>query len=218
VQDEDRGVRCNRIDLVERRKPLFRELMLSKTADDADPLRCGRAVDLIFQHAHGVRERAYPVPAKLHVVIQTLPNDVHVAVDQPRDHAPPVQVNALSGGASEPHHLVIASDDGETAVPNCEGCRGRCLPVERGNLAVEQDDINGTFHCLPLRLVPLCAEPGCDSAKADNNRASIGLTDHHITSRSVQRSVMRVRRSSVAAVAYHARLDRSAPCSRRGLD
>ena len=47
MQDENRRVGRDRVDLVERRQPLLGELVLGEAADHADPLRRRRAVDLL---------------------------------------------------------------------------------------------------------------------------------------------------------------------------
>ena len=153
MQDEDGRVRRDRVDLVEGRQALLGELMLREAADHAHPLRRGRAVDLLFQHAHGVGERAHAVPAQLHVVVEAAADDVHVAVDQARDDAPPFEVDAAGLRPGELHDLMIAADGGEAPVADGDGRGLGLLPVQGRNLAVEENQIRRCIHCLCLRII-----------------------------------------------------------------
>jgi hypothetical protein len=137
MQDEDRGVRRDGIDLIECREPFLRELTLGKTADDPiEAQACGR---LPLSAGAWRQRRAHAVPP-----------------------TGPGSRAGRSGRCAEltrrrAHHLVVVSDGSETSVSNRKGRCGRRLPIERGSLAVEHDNVYGTFHRLGLRVVPLRA-------------------------------------------------------------
>ncbi len=63
MQDEHWRVRCNSVDLVDRGKALFVELMLREAAHHAHPLRRRGDRHLVLEHRHGRGERAHAVPA-----------------------------------------------------------------------------------------------------------------------------------------------------------
>ena len=82
MQQENRRVGRDRVELVDGRQALLGELMLGEAADHAHPLRRRRDRDLALQHGHRVGERAHAVPAQLHVEVQAAANDVQMVVDQ----------------------------------------------------------------------------------------------------------------------------------------
>ena len=116
MQQEDRGIGCDRIDLVDRRQALFGELVFGETADDAHPLRRGRDRHLALQHVHRIGERPNAVPAEFHVVVQAAAHDVGVVVDQARQDALALEVDDLRVGSSQRHDLAVGSDFQEQAV------------------------------------------------------------------------------------------------------
>jgi len=68
--------------------------MCREAAYDTDPLRSGRACNLLLEHLHRVRERSDAVPAQFHIVVEASSDDVHVAIDQARDYAPTFEIDA----------------------------------------------------------------------------------------------------------------------------
>ena len=155
MQDEDRRIRRDRIDLIERRQSFFGELMLGKAADDAHPLRRGRAVDLLLQHRHRIGEERHAVPAQLHIVVQPATDDVRVAVDQPGNDtaalSPPLRV-----AVGEAHHLAVVTHGDETAIGDRDSCRLRILAIQSRELAVAEDQLglSALSAFLRRRLAP----------------------------------------------------------------
>ncbi len=147
VQDEHGRVRRRRIQLLDGRQALLGELVLGEAADHAYPLRRGRARHLVLEHAHGVGQRAHAVPTQLHVVVQAAADDVHVAVDQPGDGAPALQVDHLGGGAGQLHDLEARADGDELAVADGHGFGLRIGAVKGGELAVDEDEVGRAGLC-----------------------------------------------------------------------
>jgi hypothetical protein len=78
---------------------------------------------------------------------------VHVTVDQPRNDAPALEVDAPGVGPGQPHDLAFLAHRQETAVAHRDRLRLRPLTVERRNLAVEEDEIRLRAH----QCAPSCA-------------------------------------------------------------
>ena len=93
MQEEDRRVGRDRVELLDRRQALLGELMLGEAADHAHPLRRRRDRHLPLQHGHGVGETAHAIPAQLHVEVQSAADDVQVVVDQARQRTSGFQVD-----------------------------------------------------------------------------------------------------------------------------
>ncbi|MCY1352535.1 hypothetical protein D9M69_388400 [compost metagenome] len=160
VQDEHRGIGRHRVQFIDGRQPLLGELVLGKTADHAHPLRCRRARDLVPEHAHGIGQRTHAVPAQLHVVVQAAADDVHVAVDQPGNGPPAVQVHHLRLRAGQLHHVLARADGDEAPVADGHGVRLRVGLVERGELAVDEDEVGGVARCHGEDLRRSCRAEG----------------------------------------------------------
>ena len=82
MQDEYRRLRRDRVQFLDGRKSLLDELVFGETPNDAHPLRRRSNGHLPLQHAKGVGEAPYAVPAQLHVEIEPAADDVEVVVDQ----------------------------------------------------------------------------------------------------------------------------------------
>ena len=93
MQNKDRRVRGNRVDLVQGGHPALCELKFRPATDYPHPLRWGGSLRLIFQHPQGIRQRWYSVPSKLHGVIEALTDRVHVGIIEPRDDRASICVN-----------------------------------------------------------------------------------------------------------------------------
>lgn len=119
----------------------FGELMLGEPTHHPNPLRRRRTVDLRLQHAHGVGQRANAVPAQFHVVVKTTPDDVHMTVDQSRDDAAAFQVDDLGAAAGQTHHVVACAHGSELPAGERHGIRLRIGAIERGELAVDENQI-----------------------------------------------------------------------------
>ena len=143
VQQENRRLGGDGVELVDGRQPLFSELVLGEAADHAHPLRRRRDGDLALQHAHGVGEAAHAVPAQLHVEVEPAADDVEMVVDQPRQDAPALEVDDLGLRTCQRHHLFVGADGEEAAVANRDGGRGRLRARERREQAAMQDQISG---------------------------------------------------------------------------
>ncbi len=141
MQDEDRRVRRDGVDLVQGRQAFFGELVLGEAADDADPLRRRSDRDLGPQHVHGVGHRRDPVPAQLQKIVQPAPDQVGVTVVQPRDQSLALQVDQLGIGRFQPHRLGVAADVGEDAVADDDRRRPRIGRVQRCQLAIVEDQV-----------------------------------------------------------------------------
>ena len=141
VQDEDRSVGRDGVELVDRRQPLLGELVFGEAADDAHPLWRRRDRDLLLQHAHRIGERPHAVPAQFHIEVEAAADDVEMIVDQPRQHAAALEVDDLRRRAGELHHLAVVTDGGEDAVLDRHRAGGRIAAVERREQAAVQDEI-----------------------------------------------------------------------------
>ena len=105
VQQENRRLGGDGVELGDGRQPLFSELVLAEAADHAHPLRRRCDGDLALQHAHGIGEAAHAVPAQLHVEVEPAADDVEMVVDQPRQDAPALEVDDLGLRTCQRHHL-----------------------------------------------------------------------------------------------------------------
>src|SRR5262249_35577035 len=109
---------------------------------------------------------AHAVPAQLHVVVQAAADDVHVVVDEAGNDAATGQVDALRLGAGERHDLAVAADGDKAPVLHGRGLGLRLLPVERRDLAVEEDEIGICGHGVCLSISEGGAGTGGSSAGA----------------------------------------------------
>src|SRR3982074_3810854 len=125
------GPRCSR----PRPATLLCKLMRSEAAHDADPLRSGRACNLLLEHPHRVGKRSHAIPAQLHVVVEPAADDVHVAVDETGNDAAPLEVDASRTGTGQTHDILLGPRCNETVATNGDRLRLRILPVERGDPA-----------------------------------------------------------------------------------
>ena len=141
MQQEDRRVRRQCVDLLQRRQPLLRELMLGEAAHDPDPLRRRRACDLRLQHRHRVGEAAHAVPAQLHVEVEPAADDVQVIVDQARQHAPPAEVDLRAVGAGLRQHLPLVTDRREAALGDRDRGHLGQSGIKSREASVEEDSL-----------------------------------------------------------------------------
>ena len=141
MQEEDRRIRRDRVDLVDGRQALLGELMLGEPANDAHPLRRGRHRNLSLQHVHSVGKAAHAVPAQLHVEVQTATDDVEMVVDQAGKDAAPLQVDHSGIGPAMRHDLVRTADRKETAVLDGDGLGARVGAVEGGHQSAMENEI-----------------------------------------------------------------------------
>ena len=141
MKDEDRRVRRDRVDLLQRRQPALGELQLGEAADDAHPLRRRRARDLRLEHRHGVGQRADAVPAQFEVVVEPAADDVDVAVAHARDHPPAASVDDPRLRAGQGHDLGVAADLDDAALCDREGRSLGLGRIQRGEPAVVQDQL-----------------------------------------------------------------------------
>jgi len=74
--------------------------------------------------------------------IQTAADQVRVAVDQARDHRAPVQVDRSRLWRAQRQNLPIVTDRGKEATVDRNRRRRRARWVQRGNAAIEQDDVH----------------------------------------------------------------------------
>ncbi len=115
---------------------------------------CGAGVRryLVLEHAHGVCQRAHAVPAQFHVVVQAAPDDVHVAVDQPGNGPPAVQVDDLRLRAGQFHDVLARAHADEAAILDGDGIGLGVGAVKRGEFAVDKDEVwRGGCHGEELR-------------------------------------------------------------------
>jgi len=148
MQYEDRRVRGDRIDLIERRQALFDKLMLGKPSDDPNPLRHRRAVHLFLEHAHGIGERTHAVPAQFHIVAQAAADDVGMAVDQTGYDAPAPQLDLLRLRSGKWTDLAVGSHGDDPAILDRSRLRLRPGTIKRCHPAIEKEDIGFGTHGL----------------------------------------------------------------------
>ena len=157
MQQKDRRIGRDRVELLDRRQALFGELVLGEAADHAHPLRRRRDGDLALQHGHGVGKAAHAVPAQLHVEVQPAADDVQVVIDQAGQNAPALQIDDLGRGPAS----CMTSWSRPTAekMPSliatafAVGLRA----VERGEQAVRQDEIGRSCRSSFMSVVSMRA-------------------------------------------------------------
>jgi len=81
------------------------------------------------------------VPAQLHVVVQAAANDVHMAVDQSGNGPPAIQVDHAGARCRELHHVLALAHGDEAAVGDGHGIGLRIGAIERGELAVDENQV-----------------------------------------------------------------------------
>ena len=138
MQDEDRRIGRDGVDFVEGRQPLLGKLVFGEAADHAHPLRRGRAVDLLLQHAHRVGQRADAVPAQLHVVVQPTADDVHVAVDEAGNDTAALEIDHFRVRAGERHDAPVVEAAMKRPSLMAMAWRSDLRAVERRDFAVEE--------------------------------------------------------------------------------
>ncbi len=147
MQQKDRRLRCDGIELVDRRQPFLGELMFGEATDDAHPLRRRGHLHLALQHRHRIGQRTYAVPAQLHVEVETAADDVKMVVNQAGQHALTLQINEQRVFAGERHHLVVAPDRRELAVSDRDGACRRVGAIERCEQSAMQDEVRRESRC-----------------------------------------------------------------------
>ena len=95
VQNEDRRVGRDLVDLLQGRHATLGKLELRPAADDPHPLGRRGAPGLLTQHREGIGERGNAIPAKFHVVVEPAPDHVDVGIVETRDDASPLKVDPL---------------------------------------------------------------------------------------------------------------------------
>ena len=98
MQDKDRSVRRNGVDLFQRRHSPFGKLELVPTADHPDPLRWRRPVHLLLQLLQGTVQTGFAIPAEFKIVVEPGSNDVEMGVVQTRYDASTGEVDPSSFG------------------------------------------------------------------------------------------------------------------------
>ena len=151
VQDEDRRVRRDGVDLVERRHPPLAELKFSPTSDNAHPLRRGRAAGLVFEHAQRVGQAGHAVPAEFQVVVEPAPDQVQVGVVEAGHGSTAAQIDHSCLGASILKDLRVVSDGGEAAAHYRRRLCFRPFWVEGREPAVVQNEFRRIHWTPPYR-------------------------------------------------------------------
>src|SRR6266704_3385602 len=110
MHHKDRCVRGCCINLIQRWHPVFSELKLCPPSDNSDPLRSRRPRGLVFQHAQGVGERRYTIPAQLKVVVEPAANRMHMRIIQSRNDGVSPTVDNAGRWPAQTLNLVISTD------------------------------------------------------------------------------------------------------------
>ena len=100
-----------------------------------------------FSIRHGVGEAAHAVPAQLHIVVEPAADDVHVAVDQARDHPPAAGVDHARAVARKPHDLALAAHGEEAAVLDRDRLGAGSAGSSVVTCAFLQDQVGGLRAC-----------------------------------------------------------------------
>jgi hypothetical protein len=77
-----------------------------------------------------------------------------VAVDQPRDDATAIEIDAPRFRSCKCDDLAFLAYSLETSVPDRDRARLRVRAVERGDLAVDQDEIGDLLRQCPRSCAP----------------------------------------------------------------
>jgi hypothetical protein len=149
VEQKDRSIWRNRVQLFDSRQTPLGELVLGKAANHPHPLRRRRHPHLPLQHRHRISERAHPIPAQLHIEVEPAADDVQVIVDQAGQHPPALEIDNLGLLAGKFHHVIVAAHCGEFTVRDRHRSGGRIGAVECGEQAAMKDKIGcriGAVH------------------------------------------------------------------------
>ncbi len=152
MQDEDGRIRCNRVDLFERRAALLRKLKFVPSADHAHPLRRRRARNLRAQHLERIAQRRHTIPAQLEIEIEAAANHVKVRIVETGNDRAALQVDAARRIVRPLHHVVIITARDDLAFRDGERRHERTLVVLRRYLAVVDHQVrnagglNGCGH------------------------------------------------------------------------
>ena len=137
-----------RVELLDRRKTLFGELVLGKPTDHPNPLRWRCDGNLPLQHAQGIRKGVHAIPAQFHVEVEAAANDVQMIVNETGQDTAALQIDNTRLLPGKTHDFCIAADGQEPAVFDCHRVRGRIAAVERREKASMQHQVG----CRYLRI------------------------------------------------------------------
>src|SRR6516225_8149260 len=121
MKHKDRSVWSDRIDLIKRGHPAFRELELGPTADHANPLRRWRPRCLLFQHPQGVCQRWHPIPTQLHIVVQATSNGMHMRIVEARNYGSVLGINQFRIWPTLPQNVFIPTYGADLPVGDGDG-------------------------------------------------------------------------------------------------
>ena len=141
MQQKHRRIGCNRIDLCQRGQALLDELVLGKAPHHAHPLRRRGNGYLALEHVQRIGQRAHPVPAQLHVVIQAAAHHMGVVVEQAGQHAFALEVDAPGPVARQRQDFLVVTDGDKAAGLDGHGTGHGFAAVQRGDLAVEKNGV-----------------------------------------------------------------------------
>src|SRR5215475_9214806 len=93
--DELDHVAASRIDLVQRRQPLFFELIGCPAADDLHPMWGRCALGLLLEHSQRQRERGHTIPADLLRIGQPAADEMRMRIVQTRHNRATARIDNL---------------------------------------------------------------------------------------------------------------------------
>src|SRR5689334_14475008 len=115
--------------------------MLGEAAHDPNPLRWWSDGHLLLQHRHRIRQRADPVPAQLHVEVESPANDVQVIVDKAWKDTARFEVDDAGLCPGKRHDVLISSDCRELAAFDGDSACRRIGTIQRREQSPMQDKI-----------------------------------------------------------------------------
>lgn len=143
MHDETGHVARRRVDLVERRQPLFLELVWRPTADHLHPVRRRRAARLLLQHLQRKRERRDPVPADLLRIGQPAADEMRMCIIEAGDERAFLRIDDAGRGAAHPLDLAARTNADNGVAGNRDRLGVGQLRVERDDLCVFDDGVGG---------------------------------------------------------------------------
>ena len=141
VQHEHRGVRGGLVEFFQGGHALFGELEFVPTAHHAYPLRRGRAVGLVLEHAQGIGQGRHAFPAQFKVVVQPATNQVQVRVVEAGNYGAALEVDDLGAAAAQGHGFAVGTHGDKAPLVDGHGGGAWVFPVHGVELAIEQNQI-----------------------------------------------------------------------------
>src|SRR5262245_51135327 len=95
MENEDRSIGRDGVNLIYGRHSAFCELELAPTTHYTHPLSWRSALGLLLEHPQSIGKRRHTIPAKLQVVVQTTTDDMEMRIVKSRNRSVTTQIHDL---------------------------------------------------------------------------------------------------------------------------